>query len=521
MNVNKFVNNFGRCHLRGGFFLSAMAWAMIASRMYADNYTWDGGAGPANDKWSAASNWGFPDTTDVAPPFLDVAGLTNSDIFFAGNIRLIPKVDRTYFIRSLNFNSGAGPFVITPQNSEILRLGAGGIVNNSANIQTLAISLSLSNSQIWNAAAGNLGFSGPVNLNASTLTFAGIFNSTVSNTVSGSGGLVKNDSGTLTLSGAAANTFSGGLALNNGTVLAQKANAFGSGFVTVNAGNLDTATHNQTVGAVTLASGVINGTTGIITGSTYQVQSGTINARLAGGAAMTKSTAGTVTLTSSNLHTGGTTINSGKLAVNNSAGSGTGSGTVTVNNSGVLAGTGNISGAVILNAGSAISPGDVNLVSTLRTGSETWNSGATYIFELKDVDAGAGVGWDALSISGGLTVAAASGNPFFIDVRSLTLANSAGLVNDFDSSQNYSWTIAQTVSGITFGVGESEATVFQLLLGGFANSLDGGTLSLATANAGKDLNLVFTPAAVPEPSAVGVLAVGFGLLLLYHRRFRH
>jgi len=79
------------------------------------------------------------------------------------------------------------------------------------------------------------------------------------------------------------------------------------------------------------------------------------------------------------------------------------------------------------------------------------------------------------------------------------------------------WTIARTSSGVSFGAGESEATVFQLLLGGFANTLDGGTFSIVLGNAGKDLDLAFTPAAVPEPSPLSLFAFGFGLLCVIQR----
>jgi len=488
--------------------------------MASTNYTWDGGAGPANDKWSAASNWGIPDANNVAPPGNSVGGLTNSDIFFSGNIRLIPKVDQTFFIHSLTFNTGAGAFAITPQNSEILRIGSGGIVNNSTNAETIAISLSLSNSQTWNAAAGNLYVSEQVSLNASTLSLAGVFNTAISNTLTGTGGLVKGGSGSLLLAGLAANTFSGGSILNAGTLTAQKVNALGTGFVTVNGGTLDVGLHNQSVGTVTLAAGTINGSTGVITGSTYQVQSGIINARLAGSGSLTKSTAGTVTLTSSNVYSGLTTVNAGKLVVKNTSGSGTGSGNVTINNSGVLAGTGSISGTVTNRSGGTISAGDANLIGQLNTGTQIWNGGGTNFWEIKDVDAGEGVGWDMLNISGGLNLTAVSGNKFLIDVRSVTLANSAGPVNDFNSGQSYVWTIARTVSGVSFGAGESESTVFQLLLGGFANSLDGGTFSVAIGNAGKDLNLVYTPAAAPEPTTLSLLVLGMGLIFSRSRRPR-
>lgn len=72
--------------------------------------------------------------------------------------------------------------------------------------------------------------------------------------------------------------------------------------------------------------------------------------------AFTKVGSGTMRLTSASAYAGGTTISSGTLLVNNSIGSGTGSGNVTVNG-GTLSGTGIIAGAVSLNSGGTLSPG--------------------------------------------------------------------------------------------------------------------------------------------------------------------
>ena len=53
---------------------------------------------------------------------------------------------------------------------------------------------------------------------------------------------------------------------------------------------------------------------------------------------------------------------------------------------------------------------------------------------------------------------------------------------------------------------------------GFMNPLNGGKFSLDIANAGRDLQLIYTP--VPEPSAANVLVMGLGILVLVQARDR-
>ncbi|MDD4970040.1 MAG: autotransporter-associated beta strand repeat-containing protein [Paludibacter sp.] len=73
-------------------------------------------------------------------------------------------------------------------------------------------------------------------------------------------------------------------------------------------------------------------------------------------AAIKKVGTGIWTLTNANTFTGGTTINNGTVLVSNTTGSGLGTGSVTVNSGGTLAGTGIVSGAVTVNAGGVLSP---------------------------------------------------------------------------------------------------------------------------------------------------------------------
>jgi len=88
--------------------------------------------------------------------------------------------------------------------------------------------------------------------------------------------------------------------------------------------------------------------------------SGTIsNAQYSGSgavAAIKKVGTGTWTLTNVSTYAGGTNVNAGTLMVNNTSGSGLGTGNTTVNSGGILAGTGIVSGVVTVNDGGTISP---------------------------------------------------------------------------------------------------------------------------------------------------------------------
>lgn len=116
--------------------------------------------------------------------------------------------------------------------------------------------------------------------------------------------------------------------------------------------------------------------------------------------ALLKTGSGTLTLSSSNSYTGGSTVNGGIL---NITGSLTGTGGMAVNNGGTLAGSGSIAGLTTVASGGTIAPGNGGL-GTLSVASLTFNSGAALSLELS----GTGNS-DRVKVSGGLS---ASGTTF-------------------------------------------------------------------------------------------------------------
>ena len=127
-------------------------------------------------------------------------------------------------------------------------------------------------------------------------------------------GLVKTGSGTVTLSGS--NTYAGETVVRAGTLAYGTNDAIATGNVTINGGSLDLGGYNDTVGAVTLAGGGILGTGTLTSTVGFAVQSGEIEANLAGGdsgVGLVKTGSGTVTLSGSNAYAGDTVVNSGTL----------------------------------------------------------------------------------------------------------------------------------------------------------------------------------------------------------------
>jgi fibronectin-binding autotransporter adhesin len=86
-----------------------------------------------------------------------------------------------------------------------------------------------------------------------------------------------------------------------------------------------------------------------------------------GTSGITKNGAGTMALTQSNTYNGTTAINGGRLLVNNTAGSGTGTGPVLVSANGTLGGTGSIGGPVTVDGilAPGTSPGTLTIDNTL------------------------------------------------------------------------------------------------------------------------------------------------------------
>ena len=259
-----------------------------------------------------------------------------------------------------------------------------------------------------------------INVNASEAEISGV----ISNG-SGTASLVKNGAGTLKLT--AANTFTGGMTVNAGTLALSGGNdrLSTNGAITVNNGTLDLGGGTQTTtGAITFVSGLLTNGTLSKSGAAYDVRSGTIAAKLLGSVGLTKTTTGTLTLTSTNIYTGNTRVNAGILTIPAggvlfgtdlinpvSGGILTIAGTVTVTNNGAFAvgsGTAGL-GTVNIETGALVSIGN---------GSGGY-AGRTYIAGKLDGTGSLGAG--TLNINGGILRVAAGGTGVAGDASSFWL----------------------------------------------------------------------------------------------------
>ena len=380
----------------------------------------------------------------------------------------------------------------------------GGTIDNTSGA---AITLSNNNVQSW---GGSFTFVGSNNLNlgigavALTGSRTVTINSgmlTVGGIIAGAHTLTEAGSGTLTLSGP--NTYSTGMTLTSGQLNINNAKAVGTSTFTINGGMIDNTSgapitlfnnNVQTWGGdfTFVGSNALNLGTGAVTLSanrTVTISGSTLTeGGIIGGAfSLTKAGVGTLAVTGSNTFSAGLIVSAGTLLANDAAGSGTGSGAVTVNSSGTLGGTGTASGAVTVNSGGTLAPGNGATTSVFNTGNLILASGADLDIVLNGNTAG--TGYDQVNVTGTVNVTgstlALSGTRTAHDGTLLTIIN-----ND----------AADAIVGTFSGLAEGGTTIFSGV--NYTATYIGGTGNDAVLTA--DLAATTTAvASSANPSVVG------------------
>jgi fibronectin-binding autotransporter adhesin len=241
-------------------FVLAGALALPQFAVGQTTYVWNNGA--------STGNW---DTTDANwSGSVWANSLTNSIASFTGSPAGTVTLTAAISADAVNF-SGSGAYTIT---GNTLTLGAGGITDASTAAQAINSAVVLNNAQTWtNSGGALLTVGGTINNNGNTLTTAGSGNITLSNIISGAGGLNVTGTGTVTLTDLAS-TYAGGTTVAAGSSLTINAAAGAGtgairGAITVNAGATLTLASANALGyfnsAIAVSAININGGTVITT----------------------------------------------------------------------------------------------------------------------------------------------------------------------------------------------------------------------------------------------------------------
>lgn len=173
-------------------------------------FVWNGGGGDA--LWSNDANW----AGGVAPG-------SGATVVFDGIVQTLVDHDLAAGTdyNLILFTADADAFTIT--GNRIAIVTGGRITNESSLLQTFEADVEALGGLAVDAANGAFLFSGVVQLGpAAALTVGGDFDTTISGVINGSGALVKTGSGTLHLTGASPNAFSGQVLVTEGTLLLEK-----------------------------------------------------------------------------------------------------------------------------------------------------------------------------------------------------------------------------------------------------------------------------------------------------------
>lgn len=368
--------------------------------------------------------------------------------------------------RAITWGAGGGTFDIATAGNTFTvsqNLGAGGaLTKNGAGTLVLSGANAYTGGTTINGGTlvagsdANLGAaSGALSINGGTLRLSSAFDNARAMTLGAGGGTIETTTGNNTFSGAISGA--GGLTKTGaGTMILTGADT-ATGLTTVAEGTLQIGNGG---GSGSIAGNIANSGSVVFDRSDALSYGGVIS----GGGTLTKSGAGTLTLTADQTYTGITTISAGTLEVGNGATAGwlasnsiTDNGTLSFNRSdsktysGNISGTGSVqqngSGTLILSGTNSYSGGTTISAGTLQVASDD---------KLGMASGGVTLDGGTLSLAGMIT----SGRSYTVTSRNGTI----------DTGAN-----TDTISGVVSGAGQlTKAGSGTLVLTG-TNSYSGGT----------------------------------------------
>jgi fibronectin-binding autotransporter adhesin len=529
-------------HITSRIRLTTALTAALASLAHAQStFTTSSG----NQSWGTSSNW----STGSVPNAIGAEVIFNSPVGGNQSINSFGLV-RTVGSWTIN-NDSTNVFSVTTTNTLIFDNTAG---NAALNVN--------GNGNVTNTFGSNLSITltDSLDINIANTAVTDVRGAlAISGVISGAGGITKSGAGTISLLGS--NTFTGGLALNQGTVRITSASSLGAtpdspgtDNVVLNGGRLqfDGTSNSSSSANRSFTVGSSNGEIAVTNTGTF-----TLNGVVAGSGSLTKTGTGTLYLNATSTYSGGTAIKSGALRVGVAASLGTG--TVTLgsigggnaslisnlagytyaNNINVIAGSG---GTLTLGSDStagfnSIFSGDISIGDNLTITSSAPSdnrlsftgilSGTGNITKIGtgDLRLTSDNTWTGnLSINEGSVNLASTGELRFALAdggvsNQITGVGSAQFDGTFviDTSALTglgSWQLVDTSSlATTFG---SSFTLTVLNGDSFTQQLDGTTYTLDDWSFSTLTGLLTLGAAIPEPSTfaglAGLAALGFASL---------
>ncbi len=458
---------------------------------------------------------------------LSGGGVSGGNVNLAANTLTVGDASNTTFAGVL---SGTGSLV--KQGSGSLTLGgintytgsttvsAGVLILDGANAisdsgaviltDTVAAALTLNTNQTIGSLSGGGASGGNVDLGANTLTVGDASDTTFAGVLSGTGSLVKQGSGSLTLSGT--NTYTGSTHVNAGTVTLDGGAAIadtGEIVLADTVGATLTLSANETIGSLSGGGGsggnVNLGANTLTVGDSNDT---TYSGVVSGTGSLTKQGTGQLTLQAANTYSGATTVNGGTLGIGHNGALGTGS--LTIGNGTTIHGVGadrvianpvTVAGAFTISNDNALDlAGGVDLGGTTRavtlgaSGDSAWtgvvsNGGidkqgtGVLILEGANTYAGGttltggtlGLAHDSALGTGDLTVN--DGTTLRIENTNHTIANGLNINGDFTVTSD---SLAPPVV-LTLTSGFALAADRQITVSGQANLILSGVISESVA----------------------------------------